>query len=450
MPRATRDSRLPRGTRRLLHLDVDAFLASVEQALHPKLRGRPVIVGGSPTSRNLVMSCSYEARARGVRPGMHLSEAARRIPDAVFRDGDAQAANRLRERFVRVLLGFSPLVEVSSIDDFYVDLSGTTRLFGTAFDTAERMRHELRRKTGLPVTIGVGENRLMARLAGKLAKPGAIAEIFPGHAEAFLFGLPVDALPGVGHAIGAHLERFAIRTVGELATVPREILFASFGRDGLVLYERARGRSNDRVEVTHRLDEHDALVQKPPKSLSRETTFEPEEGRVEVLESMLSYLVERSAARLRALGVVARVVEVKLRYVDSRPRLEPGARPRSPSSFKGRRTLKSPTDATAELFAVARTLFQQLPERRALVKNLGVVLSGLCVSSGWQGRLFDTTESQHEAQDLDRHRRLDRTLDDLRERLGFGRVLRGSSVPLKTTHPLGPEGFVLRTPSLNQ
>src|SRR5262245_2706876 len=129
---SARDARLPPGTPRILHLDVDAFLASVEQALHPELAGRPVVVGGSPRSRNVVMSASYEARAAGVRPGILLAEAARRCPRAVFRDGDSQAANRLRDAATRALLAFTPAVEVSSIDDFYVDLTGTARLHGAA------------------------------------------------------------------------------------------------------------------------------------------------------------------------------------------------------------------------------------------------------------------------------------------------------------------------------
>ncbi|MEX1023680.1 MAG: DNA polymerase IV [Planctomycetota bacterium] len=454
-PSPSRDARLPAGTRRLLHLDVDAFLASVEQALHPELRGRPVVVGGAPTSRNLVMSCSYEARYRGVRPGMHLFEAARRLPDAVFRDGDAQAANRLRGEFVRVLLTVSPIVEVSSIDDFYVDLTGTLRLHGAAFDAAERLRGSLWDATGLPVTIGIGENRLLARLAGKLGKPGGIAELLPGHAAAFLHHLPVEALPGVGHAIGAHLARFQIRTVGELALVPRELLFASFGRDGLVLFERAHGRDDSQVVPTHALDDQDRLIEKPPRSLSRETTFEPEEGRPEIVEAMLSYLVERAAARLRALGCVARVVEVKLRYVDTRPRIEPG--PRVNRTLARRRTLDEPSDATLELFAVARVLLRELPRRRALVKHIGLVLRDLRSAVGWQGRLFGEPSGELSGElsaertlDLDRHRKLDHALDDLRARLGFGRVLRGSSAPLAASHPLGPDGFRLRTPSLNQ
>lgn len=467
-PPPHRDLRLPPGTRRIVHVDVDAFLASVEQVEHPELRGKPLVIGGPPTSRNLVMSSSYEARAFGVRPGMALAEARRRCPQAIFRDGDAQAANRVREAVTRVLLGFTPRVEVASIDDFFLDLTGTARLHGAAFDAAQRMRARIRAEVGVPVTVGVATNRLMARLAGKLAKPGGVAELLPGGEEAFLRRLPVEHLPGVGHSIGARLERFAIRTVGELRLVPREILFASFGASGLALFERARGRDDEPVVPTHALAEGDQapieggqapgtsglLVARPPRSLSRETTFEPEEGRRELLEAMLSYLVERAAHRLRSQALVAGSLELRVRYVDSRPHLE-ARDERSAASLVRRRKLASPSDATDALWRHARALFDALPRRRALVKRLGITLHGLQARAGWQGSLFDdapperTTQRERESR-ADRQRRLDAVVDRLRERLGFGAVLRGASTPLAATHPLGKDGYRLRTPSLNQ
>ena len=351
-----RDLALPPGTRRILHLDVDAFLASVETALHPELAGKPVVIGGSPSSRNLVMSCSYEARRFGIRPGLPLAEARRRCPRAIFRDGDSQAANRKREEVTRVLLAFSPHVEVASIDDFFVDLTGTGRLHGAAFDAALHVQELVRDHCSLPLTIGVGTNRMMARLAGKLGKPGGVAELLPGHELAFLHALPVDHLPGVGHSIGAKLERFSIRTVGELATVPREILFASFGREGLVLHDRARGVDESPVVATHFEDEAGALRARPPKSLQRETTFEPEEGRRELIEAMLSYLVERAAHRLRQQGLSARTLEVRLRWVDTRPARRDARTPGEPLTAERRRTLPAPTDATDELWHHAREL----------------------------------------------------------------------------------------------
>ncbi|MSR62212.1 MAG: DNA polymerase IV [Planctomycetes bacterium] len=448
----SRDQHLPRGTRRILHLDVDAFLASVEQALHPELGGKPVVVGGQPTSRNLVMSCSYEARAFGVRAGMHLSEARRRCPRAIFRDGDSQAANRLRDEVTRTLLGFTPTVEVASIDDFYLDLTGTERLLGAAFDAAWAIQRAVQSRTQLGLSIGVGTNRLVARLAGKLGKPGGVAEILPGGELAFVGALPLEHLPGVGHATGALLERFALHYVRELRLVSREVLFAAFGSAGLLLFERAHGRDETPIEATHVLGEDGTLHARPPHSLQRETTFEPEEGRPEVIEAMLSYLVERGAQRLRAQGVVARALEVRARWVDTNPR--PGAWSAEGLGAHRRRALSAPSDATHELYRLALELYRSFPKRRALLKRIGVAFHGLSVAPGWQGQLFSGEDaaapSEHDASRADRHRRLDRALDELREKHGFGRILRGTSTPLAASHPLEADGFKLRTPSLNQ
>jgi len=455
--------------RRILHADVDAFLASVEQALHPELAQKPVIVGGSPTSRNLVMSCSYEARAFGVRPGMLLAEAARRCPRALFRDGDSQAANRLRERTAFVLRRFTPLVEVASIDDFFADLTGTERAFGAAFDVAERARAAIASEAGLPVTIGIGTSRMLARLAGKLAKPGGIAEVFPGYEAAFLALLPVEHLPGVGHSVGALLERFRIRTVGELRLVSREVLFASFGWLGLVLYERARGIDAEPVESTYVEDARGELVRRAPLTIRRDSTFEPEEGRREIVEAMLAYVVDRAAHRLRSHRSCAGSLEVHVSYVDTRP--PPGVASLElhrdgPRTFARRRALGTPSDSTDALWSHARALLRSLPRRRALVKRIGITLFDLSPAAGWQGHLFSEPPDDvgsdvgdgalgawrdtHATSRADRHRRLDRALDRLRERHGFGRVLRGSSLPLLATHPLARDGFRLRTPSLNQ
>jgi DNA polymerase-4 len=404
------------------------------------------------------MSCSYDVRAKGVRPGMFLAEAARRCPQAIFRRGDSQGANRLRMEVARVLMRTSPLVEVASIDDFLVEYTGCERLHGPAFATAERLRAEIWSETRLPVTIGIATSRTMARLAGKLAKPGGVAELLPGHEEAFLRPLPVEHLPGVGHSTQRLCERFALRTVGHLQLVSREVMFATFGPLGLTLYDRARGIDPDPVVATFEPDEHGALRLALPRSIQRVSTFEPEEGRRARVEAMLSYLVERAAARLRSHGLVARSLQVSLRYVDTRPA---AARRRARASGEEgprthvRRALPRPTDSTDELWRHARALLAELPRRRALVKRVGLTLLELQRARGWQGSLFDLSASQ--ASELapgetltDRHRRLDAALDDLRARFGFGRVLRGASAPLLTTDELERDGFRLRTPSLNQ
>lgn len=433
--------------RRILHLDVDAFLASVEIARDPSLEGLPVVIGAGPEdvrTRNIVMSSSYAAREFGIRPGIHLGEARRLCPHAVFRKGDAQAANAAREALTRLLLDVTPNVAVTSIDDFLMDLTDAARLYPHARDTAVEIARRVKRELRLPLSIGIGQNPLLARLAGKLAKPGKVAELLPGHEAPWLCNLPVDALPGVGHSIGRQLANFSIRTVGDLQLVSRELLFASFGRPGLVLFERARGIDESPVEATHWFDEQGALVARPPKSIRRESTFEPEEARFELVEAMLAYLVERATTKLRHHGLIARSVEVTLRYVDTRGAGK--ADEATNKTHKKSRRLPAPTDATQLVVSHAKTLLAELPRRRALVKRVGVALSNFTAGAGHQQNLFDEASGPH----TDRHRELDRVIDLVRDRTGFGRILRGQSLPLLETHTLDDDGFELRTPSLNQ
>jgi DNA polymerase-4 len=454
-PGPHRDLRLATHTRRILHLDVDAFLASVEQARQPKLRGKPVIVGGAPTSRNLVMSCSYEARAEGVHAGMRSKEAARLCPRAIFLPGDSQAANAKRSHIARILLQISPRVQIASIDDFFIDLTGSGRLLGPAFEVAVELKQSILTQTAMPVTIGIGTSKLMARMAGKLGKPGGVAEVLPHHECAFLAHLPIKHLPGVGHVIRRRLESFHIQTIGQLALVSREVLFTTFGVLGLTLHDRARGLDPDPVESECSIDADGNLHSRAPRSIRRDSTFEPEEGRREQIEAMLAWLIDRAAGRLRSHGLCAGSLEVRLVYVDTRTPAQQRQNPES-KGLSARKRLRPTTQDTATLLDQARILLHSLPQRRALVKRIGISLLLLKKSAGHQGELFSNSEEHPESETNSRASRgdrqavLDRTLDELRERHGFGRVLRGDSLPLLTSHPLNQNGFVLRTPSLNQ
>jgi len=261
--------------------------------------------------------------------------------------------------------------------------------------------------------------------------------------------MPLEHLPGAGKSIGGKLAQMGIRTCGDLALVPREALYAAFGADGLVLHARARGIDRDPVEPTYAAGPDGTLRARLPRTIRRDSTFEPEEGRREIVLAMLAYLVERAAHRLRAHGAAARALAVRIVYVDTRP---PDVRraEQASSSAERRRKLAAPSDSTDELLRHARALFRELPRRRALVKTVGITLVDLAPRAGWQNHLFGEPADEAGSSREDRHRRLDRALDLLREKHGFGRVLRGASFPLAGTHPLGPDGFRLRTPSLNQ
>ena len=434
------------------------------------------------------MSCSYEARACGVRAGMFSHEAARRCPQAIFRPGDSGAANRARAELAAVLLEFTPIVEISSIDDFFLDLRGTTRLMGAACEVAEAIQRTARERLHLPITLGIATNKTMARIAGKLGKPGGIAEILPGHEAALLTFLPIQHLPGVGRSIRRSLSEFAIRTAGDLRCVTKEMLFASFGVHGLTLYDRVRGIDPDPVRPNCQFDAQGRLVRQAPKSIHRDSSFEPEEGRLEHIEAMLAYLVERAATRLRSHAVTAGSLEVRVLYVDTR---SPKQRSKAGADWDAqrqrlRRKLPQRSAQTEALWQHARRLLRELPRRRALVKRVGVSLLNLAPSTGYQHLLFSDPDTDRPAtatgcatpdaasgarfgtpssgtpahaatpqnfapqSRADREAALDLALDQLRDRHGFGSILRGPSMPLIDDHDLDDDGFTLRTPSLNQ
>src|SRR5258708_29543770 len=234
-PAADRESP-PAGERVILHVDIDAFFAAIEQQRDPRLKGKPVIVGAG-----VIASCSYEARRYGLRAGMRLSEARRLCPHAVFLEGHAQIYRCFAEDIFARCREFSPAVE-TYLDEAYCDLSGTTRLHGDVLDQAARLKRAILEATGLTVTCGIGPNRMLAKLAGKTVKPDGLARVVAAEAEAFLTARPIEQLAGVGHAHAQTLRSMNLRTIGELRALSPQVLEALFGAPGHLLYERCRGR----------------------------------------------------------------------------------------------------------------------------------------------------------------------------------------------------------------
>jgi DNA polymerase-4 len=411
----------------IVHLDVDAFLASAEQAADPALRGRPVVVGGLPRDRGIVISSSYEARARGVRNGMRLREAHAVCPAAVFRRGDVHAAMALAERVWEIARRETPLVQVTSLDDAFLDLAGTEALRGPPRTVAERIRRAAREEVGFSVSLGIAESRVLARVAGDLSKPGGIREVPPGDGPAFLAPLPVAALPGVGHRTARLLESFRVETVGDLQRVPRALLEETFGRHhGGVLHDAARGRDSGPG-----WDGSDPVVpDAPPRSVSRETSLAADTADGRFLEGILHYLLDRAASECRARGLAARRVEVRLAYADFA-----GAHRSS--------VLPGPEDDARSIWPVARGLFRAVRERRVLVRRVGTTLSDLAPAGGRQAGLFTAEEEG-------RARRLAAAADRVRERHGFRALLAGPEIALLGKLELRDRGFVLRTPSLSR
>lgn len=416
--------------RRILHVDIDAFLASVEQIREPALAGKPVAVG-----TGVVASRSYEAKARGVTTAMPLYEALRRCPELIVVPGDARLAERFRRRVAEVLGHYSPVVEVCSLDDFYVDLTGVPlrveqALAGTTTVDAERslatlcraLRAEVRAETGLSVSQGIGSTRTVARLATTKAKPGGICEVAPGGELEFLADFAVRDLPGIGPKTAAWLQQVGVQTVRELRAVDRELLRRTFGARGDDLWQRCRGLDEAPVRGTPVL-----------RSISRETSFEPRADAASqerpFLRAMLSYLLDRAASELRQQRLTARTVQVKVHHTDG-------------VGGEKARTLPQATDRTDALMAVASELLDALLMRRVLVRLVGVTLSSLRTVQAVQQSLFASDDTARS--------RLFAAVDAVRARHGFGSLVVGESAGLLGQLPHGRHGFRLRTPSLTK
>ena len=235
-------------TRRILHIDMDAFFASVERVLDPSLEGKPLIVGGNPDGRGVVCTASYEARAFGVHSAMPLATAKRLCPQATFIQGHFDRYCDASDQIMNILEATSPRIERLSLDEAYLDITGSLRLFGNGRAIAMRLRREIRDRTRLPASVGIAENKLVAKIASDEAKPDGFVEVPPGGERVFLAPLPVSRLPGVGSRTRETLDHLGVRTIGHLAALPQEALTKVFGRSGYTLQRRARGIDFSPVE----------------------------------------------------------------------------------------------------------------------------------------------------------------------------------------------------------
>jgi DNA polymerase-4 len=376
-------------TRDIVHVDVDAFFASVEQALDRRLTGKAVIVGGNANDRSVVASASYPARAFGVRSGMPLAQARRLCPNAVFLPANFQAYLEFSERVRELLLRFTPLVEAVSLDDFYLDFTGCRPLNGRPFEAAERMKATARAEARLSITAAVAGNKLVARIASDLAKPDGLIEVWRGCEAAFLRPLPVERLPGVGPSAEEALRKLNLLTIGQVAEIPPAALEEMFGAWGAALAERARGRDDSPV----------IAEAAPPKSIGRESTFPQDTSDRAEVRAMLYSLTERAARQLREEGLLSRCVTVKIRYADFQ-------------TVTAARTLPAPADQDKLFYEIALGQVERLMARRMRIRLVGVTLSALAPSQERQGDLFAEAEFQ-------RRRRFYRGLDKLRDRFGF-------------------------------
>ena len=396
----TRAELRDRQERVIAHADMDAFYASVEQRDRPALRGRPVVVGGA-SRRGVVASASYEARRFGVRSAMSGIEARQRCPEAVFIAGDMKRYARESRRIFEIFRRFAPRVEGLSLDEAFLDLTGTERLLGPALEVAKRLRAVVHEETGLVVSVGIAPVKLVAKIASDLAKPDGLIEVRSGEVEAFLAPLPVGKLWGVGPVTEARLLAAGYRTVGDLARAEGVGLRPVLGDWGAACARLARGR-----------DLRDVEPFREAVSLSEENTFEYDVADRGVLETTLLVHAESVARRLRKEGLAARTVVLKLKLGRRRA---PG--PRGFALLTRRETLAHDTDDGEAIARVARALLARTKLLEA-VRLLGVGVTNLTSTSNRQLGLFGPVAPE------DRRMRLNQAVDALAARFGPGTVTR--------------------------
>jgi DNA polymerase IV len=398
------EQQAPDAVASILHVDMDAFFVSVELLERPELRGKPVVVGGRKDQRGVVSAASYEARKYGIHSAMPLRTAGRLCPHAIFLDGHHEKYGEWSDRVATILANFSPVVEMVSIDEAYLDLAGTERLHGPPFAAADKLLRTITRETSLPCSGGLATTRLVAKVASDQAKPRGLLWVAPGQEQRFLAPLPVRKIPGIGEVTERALRAMGIETVDQVAAVPQEKLEQIFGQWGTALYRKARGG-----------DSYEFMIDAEPKSISHNHTFGEDTSDENALAAMLSHLSQKACKRLREAGLAAKTLTLTIRYAGF-------------ETHTRAQTLREPTRLDSDIYAVFQELFRLHRDTKRKVRLLGVSLSGLAHGNEQLDLL--------EAERREKLERLTRAADGLRDRFGFGKVQFGGS--LRADEP-GPE-----------
>jgi DNA polymerase-4 len=339
--------------RTIFHVDMDAFFVSVEELFDPSLKGKPVVVGGQRNERGVVSAASYEARRFGVHSAMPLRTAAKLCPQAIFVNGHLDRYREASQQVYQVLNSFSPLVEMASIDEAYLDMTGTDRLHGPPLRAAHSLHQRMKKDTQLNCSIGIGTSRLVAKVSSAKAKPHGILWAVPGHEARLLAPLDVRDIPGVGKVTERNLHALGIRQVGDIARLDEAFLTERFGKWGLALAGKARGEDAGGWFDTEVGADTDA------KSISHEHTYNEDTADPERLESTLIRLSQMVGRRLRDAHLHARTLQLKLRFKDF-------------TTITRAHTLPASTQLDTEIFENIRTLFRKNWRAGREVRLLGV------------------------------------------------------------------------------
>jgi len=381
--------------RTYFHVDMDAFFVSVEELADPSLAGKPVVVGGQANQRGVVSAASYAARKFGVHSAMPLRTAYRLCPQAIFLDGHPEQYRDYSRKVYTVLKRFSPQVEMASVDEAYMDVTGTERLHGPPLRAANSLHTAVKQETGLNCSIGIAAARMVAKVASDQAKPNGVLWVLPGEEARFLAPLDIRKIPGVGKVTEKNLQGWGIRKVGDLATLDSEFLREHFGQWGLALAGKSRG-----LDAGGWFD-GEVGEDSNPKSISHEFTFNEDTAESDTLESTLARLSEMVGRRLREHCLYARTVQLKLRYTDF-------------STITRAHSLDHATQLDTELFQQVRALFRQNRKANAAIRLLGVHVSGLESGEGQMNLLAEDR--------TDRWRKALTAVDKMRDRFGENSV----------------------------
>ena len=388
----------------IIHVDMDAFYASVEQRDRPELEGKPIIVGGSPDQRGVVAAANYAVRQFGVHSAMPSSTARRLCPHAIFLpaqlDYYAQISDQIREIFHR----FTPLVEPLSLDEAFLDVSGSERLFGTAESVGRQIKESIRSELNLVASVGIAPNKFLAKIASDLEKPDGFVQVDARGVQAFLDPLPVGRLWGVGRQTSKVFQRLGVHTIGQLRALPLSVLTSHFGSHGEHL-----------SKLAHAIDNRPVVPDREAKSISNETTFATDLDDQESLRAWLLELTEQVARRLRRHALRGRTVEIKVRFADFQ-------------TITRSRKLPEPTNSTQALWEQANALLStRLPSDHLPIRLLGMGVTEIDRTGVTQQQLFD--EADRERQDG-----LDEVGDQIRERYGSKALSRGSTLKHNARH----------------
>ena len=374
----------------IAHVDMDAFFVSVEELEDPSLKGKAVIVGADPDGRGVVAAASYEARKFGVHSAVPIRTAKKLCPHAVFLRGQHEKYREYSDKIGQIFGEFTPVVEMVSIDEAYLDLTGTERLHGSAFRAGDRLIRTVKERTGLNCSIGLSTSHLVSKIASDQAKPHGLLYVLPGYEARFLAPLPIRRMPGIGKVTEPELLSRGISTIGDLARAGPKKLKEWFGKYGEWLYIKSQGQD---IEAY--------AYEEEPKSISHETTFDIDTAEVEEIERTLSHLSQLVGRRLRDHGFFARTVGLKLRYADFR-------------TLTRDLTLDEPTHLDSVIFESVLRLFENAWNRKQKIRLLGVRTSNL-EKGVFQRGLLEAPQKQ-------KLERLAQAADQLRNRFGFDAV----------------------------